>query len=214
MGRDVLAWSGRLDRHYRAGPGATATTLPFVPGDSILEAFRLATAAGIPVAFVDGNVVTSAGERAERADQLPGAELAGRTGLEYVALAEALMAQRPAGPSALAREAVMARHLAGLMEDYASVLWVGGLAHWSRIEARLRSADFSTPAVPSAPPLKWRRGRLAPSALHHMTGQSPWKVRRFAASPRTFESAGARPPHAPRGGAGRHRRSRLGAGAV
>ena len=169
------------------GPGAATTTLPFVAGDSILEAFRLATAASIPVAFVDRNVVASARERAARADQLPGAELAGRTGLEYVALAEAVMAQRPAGPSALAREAVMARHLAALMERYASVLWVGGLAHWSRIEARLRSGDFSTPAVPTAPPLKWRRGRLAASALHHMTGQSPWKVQRFAASPQTFD---------------------------
>ena len=169
------------------GTGAAATTLPFVPGDSIVEAFRLATAAGIPVACVDANVVTSAGERAGRADRLPGAELAGRTGIEYVALAEALMSQRPAGPSALTREAVMAGYLAALMEDYASVLWVGGLAHWSRIEARLRAADFSAPAVPTAPPLKWRRGRLAPSALHRMTGQSPWKVQSFAASPQTFD---------------------------
>ena len=98
------------------------------------------------------------------------------------------MSQRPAGPSALTREAVMAGYLAALMEDYASVLWVGGLAHWSRIEARLRAADFSAPAVPTAPPLKWRRGRLAPSALHRMTGQSPWKVQSFAASPQTFDS--------------------------
>ena len=100
---------------------------------------------------------------------------------------ETLLARRPAGPSALAREAAMARQLAALMEDYASVLWVGGLAHWCRIEARLRSADFSAPDVPTAPPFRWRRGRLAPSALHHMTGQTPWKIQRFAASPPTFD---------------------------
>ena len=64
------------------GPRAAATTLPFVPGDSILEAFRLARAGGIPVVFGDRNVITSASERAERVNQLPGAELAGRTGLE------------------------------------------------------------------------------------------------------------------------------------
>ena len=179
------------------GAVALATTLPFVPGDSILEAFRLATAGGIPIAFVDSHVDVAPSDvvqpfRAalprDRSCRLPGAELAGRAGGDYAALADALLAQDPVDPVDLAREAAMARQLAAMMEQYASVLWVGGLAHWSRIEARLASADFSSPRVRQAPPpLRWRRARLAPSALYRMTGQSPWKVRRFAESPLTFD---------------------------
>lgn len=169
------------------GRGAAATTLPFVPGDSILVSFRLATAERVPFAFVDRNIFTTPKERAARSCRLPGAELAGRTGGDYVAVADALMAQDPVGPGDLGREAAMARHLAALMEQYESVLWVGGLAHWGRIEARLRSADFSSARVRQASPLRWRRGRLAPSALLRMTGQSPWRIRYFAGSPVTFD---------------------------
>ncbi|MBA2305215.1 MAG: hypothetical protein H0W08_21655 [Acidobacteria bacterium] len=169
------------------GRRAAATTLPFVPGDSILEAFRLATRHGLPIAFVDRHVRTTAKERAARRHWLPGAELAGRTGRDYAAVADALMKQEPAGRSDLAREAVMARHLAALMEQYESVLWVGGLAHWCRIEARLGSGDFSSPRARPGPTLRWRRARLAPSALQRMTGQSPWRVHAFADAPLAFD---------------------------
>jgi pheromone shutdown protein TraB len=109
------------------GRRAAATTLPFVPGDSILEAFRLATARDTPVAFVDRYVHTTPKERADRSRQLPGAELAARTSSDYLAVVDGLLALDPVGPASLAREAVMARHLAALMEQHKSVLWVGGL---------------------------------------------------------------------------------------
>ncbi|MEO5897297.1 MAG: hypothetical protein ABIS06_16525 [Vicinamibacterales bacterium] len=173
------------------GPGAAATTLPFVTGDSILEAFRLATARGIPIAFVDSHVRTTQKERAARSCRLPGAELAGRTGGDYLAVAEGLMALDPVGSSDLAREAVMARHLAALMKQYDSVLWVGGLAHWSRIEARLASGQFASARVRRELPLRWRRGRLDPSALHRMTGQTPWRIRSFAGAPLSFDPLAA-----------------------
>jgi hypothetical protein len=111
-------------------------------------------------------------------------------------------AREHADRSHLVREAVMALRLSRLMARFESVLWVGGLAHWTRIETRLRTGDFVLPdgqragelparareeRLSQKRPRGWRRVRLAPSALHTITGQTPWKLRRFAQAPLEFE---------------------------
>jgi len=85
----------------------------------------------------------------------------------------------------------MARRLAGLMADFPSVLWVGGLMHWERIVARLEAEDFEGPEVPVLRPSRFRRARLSPSALCRLTGQWPWLVARFARAPSRFDPVDA-----------------------
>lgn len=153
--------------------------LPIVPGDSIVEAYRLARSAGVPVAFVD-LAVARAVERPEA--PCPDPNLAPR---------QSLLPPRPRrlharyGPPAdadVAREAHMARALARLMEEHESVLWVGGMAPWTRIRRRLETGDFSV-VEPDAPPEigEPRRFRLDATALHRMAGgRCPWLVARWA----------------------------------
>lgn len=178
-------------------PGPVASfgdgqVMPFVPGDSIFEAYRLAQQTGIPVHLVDLEV---------EADEvpsvvpvpLPGTELARRAGEPFFEVLAGLLRESPPTSCDLAREAAMARALAGLMTRHRLVLWVGGLAHWERIVGRLESGDFDGPALPVRATAAFQRARLAPSALHRLTGQWPWMVRRFALSPRAFDPVEAMP---------------------
>lgn len=169
------------------GPGATmGVVVPFVPGDSILEAFRLASQAGIEVAFVDVDV-SVAGEQRPPATLALGPEFAARPGDGFFGAADALNTRAAPLVSDLAREAAMARALAALMAQHGSVLWVGGFAHWSRIVARLRSHDFSGPDVEPTRRRRFARARLASSALMRITGQYPAMVAAFARVPEQFE---------------------------
>lgn len=162
---------------------------PFVPGDSMVEAFRLAQEQNIPVFGVNLNV---AGPISRVPVQLPGAEFACRTGSAFLEAVDALDAEA-GDPSVadLAREAHMARRLSDLMASYRSVLWVGGAAHWYRILERLKSGDFQGPFVELLPDARFRRGTLAGSALLHMTGRYPFLVRQYARSPDGYDEAEA-----------------------
>ena len=180
-------WSAEIEWGASCWPAPVASHapawgrfLPVVPGDSIVEAYRLAREAGIPVFLVDRAV---AGEVA-RAD-LPSLDgnLAPRVGARFQSALDAL--QEASGPPAdadLAREAFMAWSLAALMREHESVLWVGGMAHWTRIRDRIERSDFTSPELPPTPAIgETRRYRLDATALHAMTaGRLPWLVARYA----------------------------------
>ncbi len=160
---------------------------PFVPGDSILEAFRLAKAAKLSVYLIDAFVRR---RRERNGGVLPDPTLATRVGPVFREAVEALDATPPQ-PADLAREATMAAALGDLMCHHERVLWVGGMAHWRRVVQRLREADFAAPRVA---PLRWRepiRLRLSPNAMLELTGCYPWIVERFATAPRRFDEVGA-----------------------
>ena len=148
------------------------TVVPFVPGDSIFEAFRLASQAGIEVALVDTDVSVAGEQRPERTLAI-GPEFASRPGDGFFAAVAALNNREAPLVSDLAREAAMAAALAALMAQHESVWWVGGFAHWSRIIERLQSNNFSGPEAEPAPRRRFVRARLASSALLRLTGFYP-----------------------------------------
>lgn len=161
--------------------------LPFVPGDSLLEAYRLGRAASVAIHLVDPLVH----RRRERSGTLPSSALAGRMGRAYDALADALATSSPPQPADLAREATMARALTTLLRAGERVLWVGGMAHWRRIATRVVQGDF---AAPPARPIEWRepeRVRLAGDALLALTGRCPWTLRRWVENPEQWDERDA-----------------------
>ena len=190
--RPELEWAARcwplpvaaFELRRRATMGMV---VPFVPGDSIFEAFRLASQSRTEVALIDVDV-SVAGEVRPACGLAVGPELAARPGDDCFAAVTALNEREVVLVSDLAREAVMATALAALMAQHGSVLWVGGLAHWSRIVERLRRGDFSAPPTASAPVRRFTRARLAASALLRLTGVYPATVAEFARAPAVFES--------------------------
>jgi len=155
--------------------------LPCVPGDSILEAYRLATVQKIPKFCVD---LDYTGTIPRPAVSLPSGEFAPRVGRLFLEATDVLMEQ--AGPAAdgdMAREAFMAAQLAELMAKHRCVLWVGGMAHWTRIVERLKNHDFTGPPANIMPSHVIRRARLAPTALFKMTGRIPFLLARYAKAP-------------------------------
>jgi len=163
---------------------------PFVPGDSILEAFRLARERGIDVHLVD-LAVADAIERPRV--RLPGAEFAPRVGPLFLEAVDAL--QGAAGPTAegdAAREAHMARRLARLMRDSERVLWVGGAAHWPALHRRLTQGDFGAPPARARRKGAFVRMRLAGFALQYVaSGRLPYLVSRYARAPDRYDEAEA-----------------------
>jgi hypothetical protein len=76
----------------------------------------------------------------------------------------------------------MAAQTANLMGRFDTVMWVGGMAHWSRVRGHLvGSRAFEGPKLPLAnPPIAFRRMRLESSALYDMTQRLPYQVATFA----------------------------------
>jgi len=180
-------WSAEIEWGASCWPAPVASHapawgrfLPVVPGDSILEAYRLARESGVPVFLVDRAV---AGEVARAELPCLDGNLAPRVGERFQSALDAL--QEASGPPAVAdvaREAFMAWSLAALMRKHESVLWVGGMAHWTRIRDRIERGDFTSLETSSAPAIgETRRYRLDATALHAMTaGRLPWLVARYA----------------------------------
>jgi hypothetical protein len=163
--------------------------LPMVPEDSMVEACRLAKDFGIPLFFVDfalANVI----KRPSRG-LLPDAVLAPRVGNLFLEANDALQAF--AGPPAtgdVAREAHMALRLAELMEQFDSVLWVGGMAHWSRIRSRLAARAYKGPRLREADhPDSFKRMRLECSALYGMTQRLPCQLIGYSRAPTGYDEA-------------------------
>jgi hypothetical protein len=168
---------------------AGTSFLPVVAGDSMVEACRMGRAAGIPIFYID-RALADPIERPHPECQ-PDAALAARVGRLFLDAMDALTAS--AGPPAagdLAREAHMAGRLADLMQRDDRVLWVGGMAHWSRIRASLKAMEYEGPrlAEAGAPPA-FHRMCLDASALHRMTQRLPFQVAHFARQPTRYEES-------------------------
>jgi hypothetical protein len=163
--------------------------LPIVPGDSMVEAYRLAKISAIPVFFVDFAPIGCI--RRPSWGQLPDPAFASRVGIRFLEASDAL--QAAAGPPAqgdVAREAYMAARLAELMDRFDTVLWVGGMAHWSRIRNRLKAGDFTGPKLHERRhPKTFRRMRLESTALHKMTKRLPFQLTGFSSSPEAYDEA-------------------------
>lgn len=153
--------------------------LPFVPGDSMLEAFRAARETGTPVAFVDVwlEAALPAPPEGSTRPAFVGVDLAPLLGRDFTRTPNCT-----AGVTArdLAREANMAHRLHDLMQRHARVLWVGGAAHWERIVERVRRLDFAAPPRREATVHPFVRMRLGGTAMAKMIGRLPWHVREFA----------------------------------
>ncbi len=168
--------------------------LPFIPGDSIFEAYRIARSRGIDVVLIDPPVPESRDDHEDLPLALAhfGPEFASRAGKLFLSTNDALHAA--AGPPRtgdLLREAHMAAALSSLMAENKWVMWVGGMAHWTRIVARLSEHAFNAAPIAPSHPSEFRRMRLAPSALYRMTGRLPWLVARYGVDPAAYEEFGA-----------------------
>ena len=179
-------WPTPVAAFERGRQSAMGTVMPFVPGDSIFEAFRVASQAGIEVALIDVDVSVP-GEQRPPPTLALGAEFAGRPGEGFFRAAEALNRREAPLVSDLVREAAMASALAALMAQHVAVLWVGGFAHWARIVERLRCRDFAAPDTVPAPRRRFTRARLGSSALMRLTGVYPSMVAAFARAPLEFD---------------------------
>lgn len=178
---------------------ATASSLfPFVPGDSIFEAFRYARAKEIPVALID----LACDRPGKPRDQTPSMQAAISPALPdmawfdhepalYLRTLDAILDQSPPDNRDMAREAWMASILHQLLGVHERVLWVGGMAHWTRIVNRLRTGDFAGPEMDQSPLAVTRRMRLTPGALLRMTGRLPWLVKRYADDQRGYDETAA-----------------------
>ncbi len=157
-------------------------TLPFVPGDSMVEAIRLAYQNKIPTFCVDLDVADPI--RRLSTYVLPSSEFAMRVGKQFLETTDALRDAQGCPPDEdLAREAFMAQRLAELMKQFRCVLWVGGMAHWTRIAERLRLGNFSGPQVGAVERRTVRRAKLMGTALLRMTGRFPFLINRYAKDP-------------------------------
>ncbi len=143
-------WPTPVAAFERGRRSAMGMVMPFVPGDSIFEAFRLASQAGIEVALIDVDVSVP-GEQRPPPTLALAPEFAARPGDDFFDAADALNRREQPLVSDLVREAAMASALAALMAQHVSVLWVGGFAHWTRIVERLRCRDFAAPDTRSRP---------------------------------------------------------------
>jgi hypothetical protein len=179
-------WPTPVAAFGRGRRSAMGMVMPFVPGDSIFEAFRLASQAGIEVALIDVDVSVRGEQRLPPKLALaPG--FAARPGDGFFDAVDALNRREQPLLSDLMREAAMASALGALMAQRVSVLWVGGFAHWARIVERLRCRDFAAPDIVPVPRRRFTRARLGPSAMVRITGQYPSMVAAFARAPRAFD---------------------------
>src|ERR1039458_7451247 len=168
--------------------GSEGALFPFVPGDSIFETFRLARAAQIPVVLID---LPAAGPPADSPDGhinrgLLGSELVRAGAQLFLETADSLDSGVAPEPWHDAREAHMARRLTQLLANGETVLWVGGMYHWTRIIARINEGNFDAPSIDLTVYSSFKRMRLAPSALYRMTRRLPWLVARYAQNTSTY----------------------------
>lgn len=188
---DELAWASAC----WPGPVVAASSgalFPFVPGDSMFEAYRLAIAAGIPVVLIDLPAAGSPNPPPGPSHSgWVGPELARAGSRSLLETVDALVDAEIPQARHEAREAHMARKLSQLLADCKTVMWVGGMAHWTRIVRRIQETDFEAPSVALETYSLFRRMRLAPSALYRTSGRLPWLVDRFAQDPGSYDEHAA-----------------------
>ena len=181
---------GELEWAASGWPGPTVSAskralFPFVPGDSIFETYRLARAARIRVVLVDLPTIDPPAARPERA--IVGSELSRAGSRLFLEASDSL--ENPSSPDSrdLAREAHMAASLTRLLAQGDTVMWVGGMAHWTRILARIASGETEDTKADVTLHSSFERMRLAPSALYRMTRRLPWLVARYGQEPSAYE---------------------------
>jgi hypothetical protein len=166
---------------------------PFVPGDSILEGYRIGRASGIEIALVDVHLPEAlrtpiSKSHADSVSPWLGPELVTEGKELFLHGVQGLLdAGGETSSGNQFREAHMAARLASLMESHERVMWVGGMAHWRNIVERIRSRTFDAPTVPLLADSKSRRMRLSPSALYRMTQRLPYLVSAYAADPFKYD---------------------------
>jgi hypothetical protein len=168
---------------------ANHTFAPVVPGDSMVEACRLAKTARVPVFFID--LALADPIRRRTGIGLPDPAFAPRIGDLFIEAVEALDTAAAAFvPGDVAREAHMAQRLFDLSRRFERVLWVGGMAHWAPIRRRLEQGTFSGPTLRRARrPKSFFRMRLEASALHRITLRMPFQVVQFAQQPDRYSDS-------------------------
>jgi len=173
------------------GPVVAASSgvlFPFVPGDSMFEAFRFAVAAGIPVVLIDPPAAgsESATPRLVNLDWV-GAEIVRAGAGLFLDTIDILASAGQPQARDDAREAYMARKLSQFLAQGETVVWVGGAAHWTRLVRRVKESDFDGPSVDLTRYASFRRMRLGPSSLYHVSGRLPWLVDRYAQDPAGYD---------------------------
>jgi len=161
---------------------------PFVPGDSMIEGFRLARKHNVPVHLIDLHVQDTM-ERQQVS--LPGPEFAPRLGALFQETVDSIHAMHPTADGDVAREAFMARRIATLLDKHKKVLWIGGMAHWTAIVRRLTESDFIAPDVAAVQSCSFVRSRLRSSALYEISGQLPHLVHRYARNQGDYDESTA-----------------------
>ena len=162
---------------------------PIIPGNSMVEAYRLGRQSDVPIFFVDL-------ELADPIQRTPGGlvpdpAFASRIGNLFIETIDAVdNAVTIPADGDVAREAYMASRLSDLLKRFERVLWVGGMAHWTRMRARLERKDFDGPTLPRAiRPDGYLRMRLEWSALHRFTQRLPFQVAQFARQPYRYNES-------------------------
>lgn len=119
--------------------------------------------------------------RDSRAVLLPDPVWAPRVGSLWDETIDAIVP--PPTPEDAAREAHMAQHLYGLLERELKVLWIGGAAHWARLQTRLHDGNFEAPHIGTIHRRRFRRARPDAAALFYLTGRVPALAARYAGAP-------------------------------
>jgi hypothetical protein len=179
---------GELEWAAACWPGSVIAAsegvlFPFVPGDSIFESFRLARAARIPVVLVDLPAAKPVPIQPEVHVSLLGPELTRAGAGLFLEATDSLLSHTAPDRWSDAREAHMAGRLTRLLAQGEKVLWVGGMAHWTRIVARINDGGLDGPSVALTVYSCFERMRISPSALYRITGRLPWVVAGYARDP-------------------------------
>ncbi len=163
---------------------------PFVPGDSIFESFMCAKKANIPSLLIDLPHASPASKLKKNypASTSIGPEWSKISPKLFLDAADALMIRDGQEDDIyLAREAYMANALSRLLDQDELVLWVGGMAHWTRMLARIHDRNYIASSVQVVSHSIQKRMRLGPRALYRMTRRLPWLVRRYTQKPQVYE---------------------------
>lgn len=143
--------------------------LPITPDDSLCEAIRLGEDHGVPVHFVDRDVINYAGGPVRAPDDY----LIDRIGLEaYWRAVERSLERAEPGSQDAEREAEMAANLRAVCAGHERVLFVCGLTHLAPVLEGLRG---DAPAPPGAVTQREQTlFNLAQESTGHVLGSLPY----------------------------------------
>ncbi len=143
--------------------------LPITPDDSLVEAVRLGEEHGVPVHFIDRDVVGYRGEPIRAPDDY----LTERIGLEaYWREADKYLEPAQAGSHDQEREMEMAARLRELSAGHGKVLYVCGLSHLSAVMGYFAGSQVLPPGAVTQ--REHRLYNLADESTTHVLGSLPY----------------------------------------